>query len=486
MDSLIVLLFALPLLGAGGMAFGSAKRVDLKAVAAITLTLIVLLLMLASGNFGETVQQVALSWNWLQLSGGQGLFGYLLDPLSWLLLTVVVVLGFLVICYATTYLNNQNKEHPGEEGKKRHHAWLLLFVTSMIGVALSPNLLQLFFFWEMTTLCSWALISHYRNPDSLAAGYKALLMTFSGGLFFALGLVLVYVQTGSFEFSALQMLPKTWRLWVFLCFVVAAWAKSAQVPFYTWLPDAMAAPTTVSMYLHAAAMVKAGVFLMARLCLANTNLPFVSGLVLSIMASLTMLTALTLFFYQNDLKRLLAWSTIAHLSYVLFGIGLGVMGSKLGWYAGVMHIMNHSVGKGLLFLCVGAISYSAGTRKIDALSGLAATAPLTTAAFFVGMLAILGVPPFSGFYSKFYLIAAAIDLGGVAGYLLLLPFLLEVFVAFAWFFHIGHKVFFGPLSASAGLAKNPPTIMSMAMVVLMILTFAAPFFALHLMHCLGM
>lgn len=486
MDSLIVLLFALPLVGAGMVALGPAKRVDMKAIAASSLTLITLLVLLASSDLTQNVQRMALSWNWLHVSGSQGLFGYLLDPLSWLLLTVVVVLGFLVICYAKAYLSDQNKEHAGEAGKKRHHAWLLLFVASMIGVALSPNLLQLYFFWEMTTLCSWALISHYRNADSLAAGYKALLMTFSGGLFFALGLVLVYVMTGSFEFSALQMLPNSWRFWVFMCFVVAAWAKSSQVPFYTWLPDAMAAPTTVSMYLHAAAMVKAGVFLIARLCLANSQLPFAAGLILAIMASLTMLSALLLFFYQNDLKRLLAWSTIAHLSYVLFGLGLGVMGSKLGWYAGVMHIMNHSVGKGLLFLCVGAISYTTGTRKINELSGLAATAPLTTAAFFVGMLAILGVPPFSGFYSKFYLLAAAIDLGGVAGYLLLLPFLLEVFVAFAWFFHIGHKVFFGPLSPAAGRAKNPPLIMSAALIVLMILTLAAPYFALLLMQYLGM
>ncbi len=486
MDTLIILLFAIPLMGVVLAALNRSSQADRLALPAISATLIVLVLMLATADLYTPVVRAVFSWNWLQGLQPPLSFGYQLDPLSWLLLTVVVVLGFLVFIFSKTYLSDQNREHPGAEGKARHHAWLLLFVVAMIGVAVSPNLLQLFFFWETTTLCSWALISHYRNAESLRAGFKALLMTFSGGIFFALGLVLLFVQTRSFEFSALRELPQAWRFWVFGCFVVAAWAKSAQVPFYTWLPDAMAAPTTVSMYLHAAAMVKAGVFLIARLTLANQELSFGAGVLLAAMAVVTMITALLLFFYQNDLKRLLAYSTIAHLSYVLFGLGLGVMGSGLGWYAGVMHIMNHSAAKGLLFLCVGAISYTAGTRRISELSGLARTAPLIAVAFFVGMLALLGVPPFSCFYSKFYLLTAAVNLGGVAGFTLLIPFILEMVVAFAWFLHIGHKVFFGPVSESAGRAANPPLSMSVVLILLMLLTLAAPYFALHLMRCFGL
>jgi hydrogenase-4 component D len=258
--------------------------------------------MMVKSDLSVAVAHLSIQWSWLASAGIHGLFGYLLDPLSWLLLSIVVVLGFLVLCYATAYMSRGNKEHPSEEGKQRHHAWLLLFIAAMIGVAVSPNLLQLFVFWEMTTLCSWALISHYRNADSLRAGYKALLMTFSGGLFFALGLVLLFVQTKSFEFSALSALSPQWRFWIFFCFLLAAWAKSAQVPFYTWLPDAMAAPTTVSMYLHAAAMVKAGVFLMARICLANSNLSFASGLVMACMAVLTMIVALLFFFLSKRFK----------------------------------------------------------------------------------------------------------------------------------------------------------------------------------------
>jgi hydrogenase-4 component D len=428
---------------------------------------------------------VPIHLNWLEDYLTGGLLGCQIDPLGLIMLLVVVVLGFLNTIYGLNYLSANNKEHPTDEGRERHQFWMLLFIASMIGVAISPNLFQLYIFWEMTTVCSWALISHYRNEESLRAGFKALLMTFSGGVFFAIALIILFVSTGSFEFSALNQLPPELRAWVFFFFVVAAWAKSAQIPFFTWLPDAMAAPTTVSMYLHAAAMVKAGVFLIARLAWANSQLSFASGLLVGIMAVVTMLIVLFLFFYQDDLKRLLAYSTIAHLGYILLGVGMGIMGSKSGLHGGIMHIMNHGVGKGLLFLCVGAIAYTTGTRSIKELSGLVKSAPLISIAFFVGTFAILGVPPFSGFWSKFYLLIGAIDLGGGAGVLLLIPFLLEIIVAFAWFLHVGHKVFFGSVSKTAGGASKTPFAISLALVVMIILTVIAPFVALELIDKIG-
>ncbi|HOT97680.1 MAG TPA: hydrogenase 4 subunit D [bacterium] len=481
----VILLFLMPLLGAIFCALLPKKHADRIAVVAVSgmlLSLIGLLLVRPAGVWNV----MPLHWRWLEPWLNSGVFGFLLDPLALLLLLIVVVLGFLVVLYGTAYISPGNREHAGVEGKMRHHAWLLLFIAAMIGVALSPNLLQLYFFWEMTTLCSWALISHYRNPESLRAGFKALLMTFSGGLFFALGLILLYVHTGSFDFDALSDLAPGMRLWVFLCFAVAAWAKSAQFPFFTWLPDAMAAPTTVSMFLHAAAMVKAGVFLLVRLALANPDLPGLAGLIVAVMAVVTMLLALWLFFFQDDLKKLLAYSTIAHLSYVLLGVGLAIMGSRLGGYAGAMHIMNHSVGKGLLFLCVGVLSYTTGSRKISELSGIARQQPLVALAFMAGMLAILGIPPFSGFWSKFYLLVAAIKLGSAVGWLLLVPFLLEIIVAFAWFLHVGHKVFFGPASSRATAASGLPWPMAAALIVLMLLTLIAPWVAMQLMGAMGL
>jgi hydrogenase-4 component D len=151
-------------------------------------------------------------------------------------------------------------------------------------------------------------------------------------------------------------------------------------------------------------------------------------------------------------------------------------------FGGIMHIMNHGIGKGLLFLCVGAISYTTGTRSIKELGGLAKKAPIIAIAFLVGMFAILGVPPFSGFWSKFYLMVGAIDLGGTAGILLLIPFLLEIIIAFAWFLKVGHKVFFGPVSPKTEGASNPPAGMSFALIVLTIMCVIAPFIALALVN----
>jgi len=482
----VLLLLLFPIVGAIAAGLASSKWSDRFALLAVTGMLLCLIQLLLQMPVQDAVRALPFGFNWLGQAGLGGLFGYQLDALNILLLSIVVVLGFLVMLYATAYIGAGNKEHPSESGKSRHHFWMLLFIASMAGIAISPNLLQLFIFWELTTLTSYALISHYRNEDSLRAGFKAILMTFSGGVFFAIALVILFVYTKSFDFSAVGLLAPRVRFWVFLFFLIAAWSKSAQVPFFTWLPDAMAAPTTVSMYLHAAAMVKAGVYLIARLAYANEALSYTSGLIVGIGAVITMIVALYLFFYQDDLKRLLAYSTIAHLAYVLFGAGLGIMGSRLGVYAGIMHIMNHSVGKGLLFLVVGAISYTTGTRSIKDLSGLARRAPLISAAFIVGMLAILGIPPFSGFWSKFYLLAATIQLGGKIGALLLVPFVAEIIIAFAWFLHVGHRVFFGPVSETAASASDPPWRMSLALVVLMILTLVAPFIALHLMKILGM
>jgi hydrogenase-4 component D len=480
MGALFLILLLLPSIGAILSGLTKKKTSDAIALLSVSLMLVTASVLVARIFPDKTVKSLAVSLPWLREIRVGALFGFLFDPLSLLLLLVVVVLGFLVVLYSLGYISVGNKEHASIQGKERHHFWMLLFIASMIGVATAPNFLQLYIFWEMTTLCSWALISHYRNDESLKAGFKALLMTFSGGLFFAIALIILFVQTKSFEFSALNALDPQLRSWIFLFFLIAAWAKSAQVPFFTWLPDAMAAPTTVSMYLHAAAMVKAGVFLIARIALSNSSLSFGSGLVVGILSVITMLVALYLFFYQDDLKRLLAYSTIAHLAYVLFGVALGIMGSKTGLIGGIMHIMNHGVGKGLLFLCVGAIAYTTGTRSIKDISGLARTEPLIAVAFLVGMFAILGIPPFSGFWSKFYLLTGSIELGGTAGVLLLIPFLLEIVVAFAWFLHVGHKVFFGTVSKAAADASKLPLTISVALVVLMLLTVIAPFVALTL------
>lgn len=369
--------------------------------------------------------------------------GFQLDALSCIMLAVTTLMGCFVILFSTEYMSVRNVEHPAEEGNPRYYFWLMMFVGSMIGVSLSPNFLMLLWFWEMTTLCSWVLISHYRHEArSLRAGYKALIMTHGGGLFFALATVLVFTKTGSFEFSALRDLDRP-TLWIVtFLFLVAAWAKSAQGPFFTWLPDAMEAPTPVSAYLHAAAMVKAGAYLMARITFASGNVPASIGMITVIMSLATILVGLIFFFYQDDLKRLLAFSTITHLGYILLGIGLGMLGSQTGIKGGVLHIPCHAVGKTLLFLCVGRIAMLLGTKNISEISGLFRKMPVTSFAFTVGLFSIMGVPPFSCFFSKVILFSGAMELGGWIGFAILIPFALEAVIALFWFLRVGQNVFF--------------------------------------------
>ena len=415
------------------------------------------------------------SWiNWIG-TRPETFFGFLIDPLSSIMLIVITLIGFLVVVYSTEYMSSRNRDHAFEKPVGNYYFWMLLFIGSMVGLVISPGFLQLFIFWEMTTICSWALISYTKEERALFSGFKALIMTHLGGLCFLVALVLLFVNAHSFSFSALDSLEPSMRFTVFILLLVAALAKSAQIPFFTWLPDAMAAPTPVSAYLHAAAMVKAGVYLMARVAVSNTMLSQGAGLVLGIMAVATMIVAVILYFIQDDLKRLLAFSTIGHLGYILFGISLGILGSATGFKGGVLHIINHGCGKGLLFLSVGAIAYATGSKSIKELSGLGRRMPLVSAAFIVGLFAVTGVPPLSCFWSKFMMFTGAFELGTTAGTILGVLAILESVTAFSWYLFIGHKVFFGEVSQKAAAATaDPPITISAVLVVLMILSLLAP------------
>ncbi len=412
------------------------------------------------------------------LAGREALFGIRIDGLSSLMLLAITVVGFLIILYSGGYVSARNREHPSNEGQGRYYFFMLLFVAAMIGLVISPNFFQLFIFWELTTLCSWGLIAFYRDREALGSAYKALLITHAMGLFLEAGIILVYVNTGSFAFPAIEQLSPALKTLAVVFFVIAALAKAAQFPFFTWLPTAMAAPTPASAYLHAAAMVKAGIYLIARLLISMSVFPPKVGVVLGALAMVTMLTAVLLYFVQDDLKRLLAYSTIANLGYMVLGLSLGSLGSSLALRGGLLHLIGHSFTKSLLFLAVGAISFATGTRRISTLSGLNKRMPLTSLAFVLGALAISGVPPFNMFWSKFFIIAGAFQLHTGWGWTLGLLALVESVAGFAWFLHVVHKVVFGAPAPAAEGAQDPPAVMAIPLLALMGLILLSTVFAL--------
>jgi len=479
MDPIVIAVLLVPFAGAvvcGLVPRGAKTLAILTALATAALACVKVALTYPGANvlpFGT------LPWLPGALGKSQA-FGLLVDPLSSAILLLVTVLGLAVVMFSKEYMGEGNAEHPYRNGDNRYYFWVLACLGAMVGLVLSPNLLQMFIFWEMTTICSWAMISHAHTDITQRAGMKALLLKHIGGLGFLVALCLLFVFAGSFDFSALNRLSSGMSAAVFLLFLVAAWAEGAQIPFHTWLPDAHTeAPSPVSAMLSGV-MVKPAILLLARVIMSTTSLSAGLAVVVAVMAMLSIFMAIMSYFRQDDLKRLLAYSTIAHLGYMFVGMALGMWGSAIGFRGGLLHVLCHGVAKGTLFLAAGAIAYGAGTRKISLLRGLAGKMPLEAMAFMVGVVAVTGVPPFATFWSKFMIFSGALQSPG--GALLLVLLAAESVVSFAWLLHIAHKVFLGAPSPAAVAAADAPPWMSAALVLGMVLCLVVPLVGLPLVN----
>ncbi|MEB6769702.1 hydrogenase 4 subunit D [Escherichia coli] len=252
----------------------------------------------------------------------------------------------------------------------------------------------------------------------------------------------------------------------------AAWGKSAQLPMQAWLPDAMEAPTPISAYLHAASMVKVGVYIFARAIIDGGNIPHVIGGVGMVMALVTILYGFLMYLPQQDMKRLLAWSTITQLGWMFFGLSLSIFGSRLALEGSIAYIVNHAFAKSLFFLVAGALSYSCGTRLLPRLRGVLHTLPLPGVGFCVAALAITGVPPFNGFFSKFPLFAAGFALS--VEYWILLPamilLMIESVASFAWFIRWFGRVVPGKPSEAVADAAPLPGSMRLVLIVQIVMS----------------
>ena len=481
--ALFALLLGVPLAGAvlAGTLRGRAS--DAAALLAALATAVVAgVLVVRHGVTGVVVRLGGLPILDRAAGAPVPLFGFAIDPLSSIVLLGAVILGFVCVLYSLGYVGPGNRETPVPDDRRAYWFWMLLFVMAMAGLVTSWTMAQMFVFWEITTVCSWALIGFYdREYGALAAAQKAFVMTASGGLALLAAVLALLALTHSAGFDALSRLPVGFgggAALLTVLLLVGAWAKSAQVPFETWLPSAMVAPSPVSAYLHAASMVNAGVYLVLRVALANTlapglwlaptTLPMGIPWLIAALAVLTLVVTVTQFFYQDDLKKLLALSTISHLALILLGASLTMGGSLRATQGAALHILAHGVGKALLFLSVGTLAYAAGTRRISELSGVLARAPVAAAGFLVGLLTVTGVPPFAGFWSKILIITGGVALGGV-GIVASALVVVESLVAFAWFLWVGMRVFLGPPSPAVEAMGPRPLAMELALVILMVL-----------------
>jgi len=420
-----------------------------------------------AGKFWWNAQDYKFNLEWLQVGDIFISMGFEVNQLNAMMVLIVTLVSLLVQIYSKGYMH-------GDERFPVFYQYLALFTFSMLGLVLSPNLLQLYIFWELVGVCSFLLVGYYFfKPEAKAAAKKAFIVTRIGDLGLLIAICLLFWWTGSFEYSQIfesvafgRMNPWMVTLVAILIFVGAV-GKSGQFPLHTWLPDAMEGPTPVSALIHAATMVAAGVYLVA----ATYPLFIASDTALTVVAYIggfTAIFAASIGLTQRDIKRVLAYSTVSQLGYMM--LALGVAGAA-GYVAGTFHLMTHAFFKALLFLAAGSVIHAVHTQDVFEMGGLWKKMPVTALTFLIGCLAIAGIFPLSGFWSKEAILAAAF---GAHRYDLLLVALVAAFFTAFYMFRLFFLTFTGE-ARGQHQAHESPSVMTGPLMILALLAIVSGF-----------
>lgn len=397
-------------------------------------------------------------------------FGFQIDQLSALFLLIITGVGFLIHLYSTAYMQEEKEDHYA-----RYFAYLNLFVFSMLLLVLGENFLILFIGWEGVGLCSYLLIGYwFKNDEYNQAASKAFIMNRIGDVAFLIALFMLAGQLGTLSFGdvlkaeTLSKLSAGEITAITMLLFVGATGKSAQIPLYTWLPDAMAGPTPVSALIHAATMVTAGIYMIARSNLMYSMAPVTLN-VIAIIGVATALLAATIALKQNDIKKVLAYSTVSQLGYMFLALGSGA------YVAAVFHVMTHAFFKALLFLGSGSVIHAmGGEQDMRKMGGLSRYMKITNITFLLGCFAIAGIPGFSGFFSKDEILVGAFAKAPVLWVLGLLGALLTAFYMFRLYATAFKGSFRGTRDQEAHLHESPSA-MTIPLIVLAILSVIGGF-----------
>ena len=414
------------------------------------------------------------TFHWLSVGPRSIDVGYQVTHLNALMLVVVTLVSTLVLLFSHGYMHK-------DERFPVFYQYLNLFIFSMLGLVISPNFLQLYVFWEMVGLCSYLLVGFwYFKPEAALAAKKSFIVTRIGDVGLFTGIILLFLSAGSFDYNTIFQAAQAHQLglsWISnnslitlsaILIFVGAIGKSAQFPLHVWLPDAMEGPTPVSALIHAATMVAAGVYLVARayplFALSHAALTTVAwiGGITALLASLMALT-------QRDIKRVIAYSTVSQLGYMMMALGVG------GYVFGIFHLMTHAFFKALLFLAAGSVIHAVDTQDLFEMGGLSKKLPVTTWTFVAGALALAGIVPFAGFWSKDDILSATLSSGHTVLYLF------GLVAAFATAFYI-FRVFFLTFTGKPRVqekfdhAHEGSWVMTLPLVVLAVLATVAGFF----------
>ncbi|MEI7832887.1 MAG: NADH-quinone oxidoreductase subunit L [bacterium] len=354
------------------------------------------------------------------------------DMLAIFMAMVSSLIASIIGLYSFGYIShypNQNE----------YYFLVVLFIGSMMGIVFSGNLIFLFIFWELTAFASWRLIGFFRERTIVEKADKAFLITVFGALVMLIGFVMIYQQTGSFDLSeiksSLAIIPLT-NITV-LCILIGILSKSAILPLHTWLPDAGVAPSPVTALLHAAVLVKIGVYVYARLFIVNFSFDEVWHVIIPIIAAVSALVSAGAALIETDLKRIIAFSTISQIGFILLGLSLG---NEVGIAGGLLYILMHSIAKGGLFLCAGVVEQNTHEKDITKLGGLIKTMPVTAISFLLCAFSVMGIPPFGGFFSKYLVITGAVTSGQL---LIAITFIVGAFLTLIYLFRVFTMVFLG-------------------------------------------
>jgi NADH-quinone oxidoreductase subunit L len=458
-----LILLLIPLLPlAGFLLLGLFGRKHLKNSSGIMGTILllgstVLSLYTAYGYFfeygkvdGVYQKLIPLQYTWLQFSPGLSIdMGIILDPISVMMLVVVSFISLMVHIYSLAYMK-------GEERFPTYYSFLGIFTFSMLGLVMSSNIFQMYIFWELVGVSSFLLIGYYYDrPDAVAACKKAFIVTRFADLGFLIGIFILSYYSRTLDFNTLiqslttqgsaelhaavasSFLGVSALTWGIVLVFIGGAGKSAMFPLHIWLPDAMEGPTPVSALIHAATMVVAGVFLVARLFPVFSMSPPALQLV-SYIGAFSALFAAVIACTQTDIKRVLAYSTISQIGFMMFALGVSGLGGEngLGFTASMFHLFTHAMFKALLFLGAGSVIHFIHSNEMKDMGGLRKYLPITHITFFIACLAISGIPPFAGFFSKEEILLAAYQHNTVIYWIALITSGLTAFYMFRLYFCI--------------------------------------------------
>lgn len=391
-------------------------------------------------------------------------FVLIIDPLSIFMSIVSSFIGLLIVIYSLGYISH-------EENQNEYYLLVILFIGSMMGLVYSGNLIFMYLFWEIIAICCWRLIGFYRVKEYVIKADKAFLVTFGGAVVMLLGFIQVYQLYGTFDLTHLRgmLIPGS----AVLMILFGMFSKSATVPLHTWLPDAGVAPTTVTALLHAAVLVKIGVYAYARLFCYGFQIPLGWAHSLPIIVAVSSLIAAGAATIENDLKRILAYSTVSQIGYIFLGFTamnpVGIAGSLL-------FILMHGLAKAGLFLCAGIVLHNTHERDIRNMGGLIQTMPVTAITFLFCAFSVIGIPPFGGFFSKFMVIMGTVQARQIwVAALALFTAVLTTFYLLKTF----NAVFLGE---GKNLAPERTRSMLLVVVILTVLSLAAGVFVSYPMR----